>query len=429
MLIYPTPRAILVAGAAAIAAFLIAAAAPGLWAIGFAFIAGTVALMALDAALSPWPSALRITTETAPGLQVGRDGAARFGVSFAQGDAPQVESRLETNEIIRVSDGPDPHSFTLTPLRRGVGEIEKLWLRWRGPLGLVFKQHVEPLNRKAAVTANTKAIEEEAISILTRELATGAKVQIERGEGAEFDALREFLPGMDSRAIDWKQTARHRKLLTREFRTEKNNAIVFAIDTGRLMCEPIANGVSRLDHAVNAALMMAFVSLKLGDRVGFFSFDAKPRVATGLVSGSSAFGLLKALSAEIDYTDEEANYTLALSRLSGHLDRRSLVVVFTDFADSTSAELLVANLASLMKRHLVLFVAFRDDELESLIRRDPERPEDVARAVIADRLMRERDLVVLKLQQLGAHVVDAPSKRIGVDLINRYIRIKKRDLL
>ena len=126
------------------------------------------------------------------------------------------------------------------------------------------------------IASDTRLIEEEAVNILTRENLFGEKIQIHRGEGSEFDSLREFQAGMDSRAIDWKQTARHRTLLTREFRTEKNHSIIFAIDTGRLMSEPVRGGLSRLDHALNAALLMSFISLRLGDRVGFFAFGRAP---------------------------------------------------------------------------------------------------------------------------------------------------------
>ncbi|MCK5749883.1 MAG: DUF58 domain-containing protein, partial [Oricola sp.] len=251
----------------------------------------------------------------------------------------------------------------------------------------------------------------------------------DRGEGAEFDALREFQAGMDYRAIDWKQSARHRELLTREFRNERNHSIVFAVDSGRLMSEAVEDDLSRLDHALNAALLMAFVSLRFGDRVGFFAFDSRPRLKTGAASGQHAFALLQKMTARIEYSTEETNYTLGLTELAAHLERRSLVIMFTDFADSTGAELMLANVAPLMKRHLVVFVAFRDAELERLINHEPENADDVTRAVIADSLQRERDLVISKLQRMGALIVDAPSDEIGAGLINQYLKVKKRSLL
>ncbi|MEZ5892463.1 MAG: DUF58 domain-containing protein [Parvularculaceae bacterium] len=427
-MIYPTARAALLAGAGAVFALALAAVAPGLWLIGLAAIALVAALMAADAWLSPWPSDLDVSVTAPASFQVGR--AERVAADVrVKGRPLAAEMRLETNALIDVRDGAELFSFMLTPLRRGGGEIKKLWVRWRGPFGLVYKQLVRALDREAIITSDTRPIEKEAISVLTRENLFGERIQRDRGEGAEFDSLREFRSGMDPRAIDWKHTARHRSLLTREFRTEKNHSIVFAFDTGRLMCEPVAGGISRLDHALNAALLMSFISLKLGDRVGFFAFDARPRIKTGVVSGPRAFALLQKVASGIDYTEEETNYTLGLTELSARLDRRTLIVLFTDFADTTSAELMLANLAPMMKRHLVLFVAFRDDELEHLVNAYPEEAEDVTRAVIADSLLRERDLVIAKLQRMGALIVDAPSSGIGPGLINQYLAIKRRNLL
>ena len=427
-MIYPTAKAALLVGGGAVAALILAALAPGLWAAGLALIALAVGLLAADAWLSPWPSAVAARLDAPGSLQVGREETAVADISV-NGRRFASESRLETNDFIDVAPGAGEHSFRLTPVRRGVGEIRKLWIRWRGPFGLVYKQDVREIGAEPMIASDTRLIEEEAVNILTRENLFGEKIQIHRGEGSEFDSLREFQAGMDSRAIDWKQTARHRTLLTREFRTEKNHSIIFAIDTGRLMSEPVRGGLSRLDHALNAALRMSFISLRLGDRVGFFAFDARPRLKTGVVSGPRAFALLRKLTAGIDYANEETNFTLGLTELSGALDRRTLIIVFTDFADSTSAELMLTNLAPLARRHLILFVAFRDEELEDLIDARPAEAEDAARAVVAEGLLRERDLVIAKLQRMGALIVDAPASRIGAGLINQYLRIKRRNLL
>src|SRR6185312_3335757 len=120
----------------------------------------------------------------------------------------------------------------------------------------------------------------EAIRLFARDAMFGLKAQLETGDGSEFHALRELVTGMDRRTIDWKQSARHMKLLAKEFRTERNHPVIFAIDTGRLMCEPL-QGAPRLDRAINASLLMAFVSLKLGDRVGLFGFDIRPTLFSG----------------------------------------------------------------------------------------------------------------------------------------------------
>jgi uncharacterized protein (DUF58 family) len=187
--------------------------------------------------------------------------------------------------------------------------------------------------------------------------------------------------------------------------------------------------VPRIDRALNGALLLAYVSLRLGDRVGIFGFDSKPRLFSGVLSGAGAFPHLQRLAARLDYSTEETNFTLGLTQLGASLERRSLVVVFTDFADTTSAELMLENVARLLRRHLVLFVVMRDEELDSIARREPKEADDVSRAVTAEALLVQRDLVETRLRRLGAHIVDAPADRVGPSLISAYLDLKRRDLL
>src|SRR5262249_52625632 len=120
-------------------------------------------------------------------------------------------------------------------------------------------------------------------------------------------------------------------------------------------------------------------------------------------------------------------FTLGLTQLSTDLGHRSIVVLFTEFVDTTSAELMLENIGRLLQRHLVLFVLFRDVELENLVRAAPGTAEDVSRAVIADALLRERDIVIERLRRLGVQVVDAPLDQIGMGLLNAYLAAKRRD--
>jgi uncharacterized protein (DUF58 family) len=188
-------------------------------------------------------------------------------------------------------------------------------------------------------------------------------------------------------------------------------------------------GIPRIDHVINAALLMAFVGLKLGDRVGLFAFDARPRLSSGVATGAAAFPLLQRLAASIEYSTEETNFTLGLTTLAGRLDRRALIVVFTDFADPTSAELMLENITRLLRTHMVMFVVLRDEELESLADRPPTEPDDVSRAVIAGNMLRQREAVFARLRRAGAQIVEAPVGRLGPDLVNSYLDAKRRELL
>src|SRR4030095_7645379 len=164
----------------------------------------------------------------------------------------------------------------VAPRRRGQVNVDWVWVRWRGPLGLVEFIRRVPVDRVVAVLPNVRGVHSAALQFFAQEAIYGSKTQKQTGEGAEFEALREYVPGFDSRFIDWKHSARHRKLLCKEFRTEPNHQVIIAFDTGYLMLEPV-DGVTRLDHAINAGLVLAWISLHGGDLVGTFGFDAAVR--------------------------------------------------------------------------------------------------------------------------------------------------------
>jgi len=436
-LTYPTRRAILLVAAGAPVSLVLGTLAPGFWLIGVGWILLSAGLLLIDTLLGANPQDLTLSVTAPAALSINGAGSATARAAFASSMPRQVEFALETGSKLAVSParrevrsnpGGAEAAFALTPVRRGEADLTRIWARWRGPLGLMWRQAAESPARKIAITVDIEGVKQEAVRLFARNAVHGLKTQIDPGEGADFHALREFQPGMDSRTIDWKQSARHGALLAKEYRAERNNPIILAIDGGRSMCEPIG-GLARIDWALNASLLMAYVSLKLGDRVGLYSFDARPRAMSGPVSGVRGFSALQRAAGEIDYSSDETNYTLGLSSLADRLDRRSLVVVFTEFTDSTSAELMLDTVGRLLGRHLVVFVVMRDEELDYLARAEPLSPDDVSRAVIAQSLLRERELVVARLRRLGVEIVDAPASGIGTGLLDRYLELKRRNRL
>jgi uncharacterized protein (DUF58 family) len=291
----------------------------------------------------------------------------------------------------------------------------------------VWKQRRAAIGGDIVITPDIRPTRREGIQLASRELL-GQIARPESGEGAEFEALSDFRQGMDRRAIDWKQSARHTRLIAKEYRIERNNHIVLAIDSGRTMSEPM-DGVPRVDSAVSAALLTAFVALKQGDRIGLFAFDAKPRASSKTVSGPGAFNLLQQVAAGIDYSSNETNYTLALATLASGLKRRALVIVFTEFTDTVSAELMLAALGPLLGRHLLLFVVLRDAELEGFTAAEPRDADDISRAVSAAALLQERRLVLTRLRHLGVEVVEAPAAAAGPAVVNAYLDLKRRGRL
>lgn len=437
-MIAPTSRAVWIMAAGIPILLALAIWTPALWALSGAWIFGVGGLILFDAVRAARLTDFRAEIDPPKLLYIDATDPVSINFVFDDGPLPnRLEVKLDGNELmadipaqgLRGFDGRRrPHSFHVTALQRGELQLETLWVRWLGPLGLVQKRVKQTLDIIIPVTPNTRWVKEEAVRIYSRDADFGIKRQLDRGDGSEFDALREFSAGMDRRAIDWKHSARHRQLLAKEFRTERNHNIVFAFDTGRLMCEPL-DGVPKLDKAINAALLLAYVSLRSGDRTSLFSFDARPRLTSGMLTGPRAFNHMQAMAAQLAYTSNDANYTLALTDLSSRLERRSLIILFTDFVDTVSAELMLDTITRLTSRHLVLFATFEDAALETMVDAPPDTPNAISRAVIADTLLSERDLVLRRLQRLGVQVIETTPDRFGSNLVSRYLDIKQREML
>jgi uncharacterized protein (DUF58 family) len=435
-LIYPARRLILAAAALAPVALLLGVFAPRHWFAGLALLVFLLVLALVDGLIGR--RAAEVACEGPAVVGVGAAFDVEAQVRFPSGAPAACEIAIDSDPLLaapagllrtaRSESGAAGATFPLEAIRRGAARIEWVWVRWLGPFGLVWNQKKLRLDQAVLIVPDIRAVRERSVQLLQRDAMHGLVAMLQIGEGAEFEALAEFSQGMDKRAIDWKQSARHTTLLSREYRTERNNNIVIAVDSGRAMSEPVA-GIAKVDRAVSAALLTAFVALKDGDRVSLFGFDSHPRVATKPVSGGRSFALLQRVAGGIDYSDRETNYTLGLSTLATGLRRRSLIVIFTEFADTISAELMLQALGALLKRHLVLFILFRDEELEAFADAEPETPEDVTRAVTAFSLLRQRRLVVTRLKRLGVHVIEARHDEAGPALVNAYVDLKRRNLL
>jgi len=438
-LISPTRLGIWATAAGVPVCLLVAVLLPRLWFAGLAWPLAILVLTLVDALIGASPRRATldvIMPKTAP---VGGDADATIGVKIASGAVPRwCEVALEGDPLLTMSDegrlwlelagGEGESMLPIIAIRRGTARVERVWLRWTGPLGLVWKQTQRTANLRTLILPDVRPVRESGARIFERYALQGLLSQIDRGDGADFDALVEFRSGMDRRAIDWKQSARHLKLHAKEYRSERNSQIVFAVDCGRQMSEPVA-GLPRVDRAVSAMLLAAWIVLKLGDRVALHAFDSRPRIASGLISGTAAFPELQGLAADIDYGSDETNYTFALTNLATALKRRSMIVLFTEFTDLTSAEFMVRAAARLVETHLLLVVVFRDDELEGLVDAEPQSADDVTRAVTAAALLRDRQLVLLRLRHLGAHVIESPYGQVAERLVAAYVDLKRRDLL
>ena len=437
-MIRPTGRAVAVFAAGIPVALLVVILAPELWWVAFDYGALALVVIATDALLTFPPRLLNVKVTLPDHLYIGEHGS--IGVSIAATRYQRTmrfealaEQRgdLEPAEIVPVELAPGREAraaLKLVPLRRGRVHVERIWLRWRGPLGLVEHVRRIPVEKTIDVLPNVRGVHGVALQFYAQEAIYGIKSQHEKGEGAEFEALREYSPGLDSRFIDWKHSARHRKLLCKEFRTERNHHVVMAFDTGYLMLETVES-ITRLDHAINAGLLLAWVSLQSGDLVGTYAFDAAARQYLAPIRGVAGFARIQRATGELDYHHQETNFTLGLAELNVRLKRRALVILFTDFVDTVTAELMIESMQRVANRHVVIFVTQRGSVLQRAVDATPERFEDVAQAVIAHDFLRERSIVFERLERLGVHCLDVPSRGLSVALINRYLLVKQRGLI
>ena len=430
----PTGRAALLVAAAAPLALLLAVFVPGSWAA--APLLGTLilALVLIDALLAGRLLTLELTAQA--DVELGEPGWLNLLTRFSRGARSRVDCALAGDarllpggrceqELHPADDDSWGAAITYRPNRRGTGEIDELWLRWTGPLGLGARQLTRAAAQTVRVWPNLAPVRSPSLQAFLRNSQFGLIARRIRGEGTMFEALAEFQPGMDKRRIDWKSSARHSHLYAKEFEAERNNQIVFAFDCGQAMCEPVG-GLPRIDRAVTAALTTSYVALKGGDRISLFGFAARPELFTPFVSDARDFRRLQVAAAGLDYQAQEPNFTLALATLSARLKRRSLIVVFSDFTDPTSAQLMIESIGRLTQRHLVIFVTMQDEELSQIASDRPSDLQHLAMAVSADALLRQRALVLSRLRALGVDVIEAPYGAIGTRLIDSYLAVKRK---
>lgn len=434
----PTPRAAFLFALSLPPALIIVVSFPAFWYAAL-YLPATVLSLTLADLLTALPNRRLYAECSCPTrLFLGQRSAADVALESdaAVTRAPRIEALLEqrgeADPSVLLSgvmeNGELKLELPLIPHRRGKLFLDALWLRWRGPLGLTEIRRRQPLEQEIDVMPDVRGIHEAALEFFSRDAVYGVKTQRMRGGGTEFETLCEYAPGMDNRFIDWKHSARHRKLLCKEFRQERNHQIVLGFDTGHLMTEPV-DGMPKLDHAIKAGLLLSWISLRNGDLAGGCGFDLRFRHYLKPGRGMPFFRQFQRFTAGLDYHGEETNFTLGLAELNARLQRRALVVLFTEFVDAISAELLLESLRLMARKHVIVFVTMRDSMLARLQGAPPDNFAGVAEAVIAGDFLRERAIVFERIARMGIHCLDVPVQRVSTTLINRYLMIKQRGLL
>ncbi|QIP86207.1 DUF58 domain-containing protein [Streptomyces sp. Tu 2975] len=310
----------------------------------------------------------------------------------------------------------------LRPTRRGDRRPERITVRSYGPLGLAARQghHKVPWTVRVLPPFTSRKHLPSRLARL-RELDGRTSVLI-RGQGTEFDSLRDYVPGDDTRSIDWRATARRTTVAVRTWRPERDRHILIVLDTGRTSAGRVGD-VPRLDAAMDAALLLGALASRAGDRVGLLAYDRRIRAQ---VVGRSAGDVLPAmvnafapLEPELIETDARGLSAAALT----NAPRRSLIVLLTSLDAAPVEEGLLPVLPQLTQRHTVLVASVADPHLERMkVTRDSV--EGVYDAAAATQAQSQRDRAAEQLQRHGVTVVDATPEKIAPALADAYLALK-----
>ncbi len=318
--------------------------------------------------------------------------------------------------------GQAGHRTTLTPTRRGDRIAVSVTIRSLGPLGIAARQgHREvPWTVRALPPFRSRRHLPGKLTRL-REL-DGVRRSLIRGPGSEFDSLRNYVPGDDVRSIDWRGTARRQEVLVRTWRPERDRRILVVLDTGRTSAGRVGDQ-PRLDTSMDAALLLAALAAKAGDRIDLLAFDRRTRarvMATPRSDVLRAFtDAMAPLEAELIESDSDAmaGAILALAR------RRCLVVLLTDLNPAALSEGLLPRLPLLLSRHVLVVGAVADARLDELAAGRGDATA-VYRAAAAEHARADRAAMAARLRQRGVTVVDAPPDRLPPALADAYLDLK-----
>ncbi|WP_031029553.1 DUF58 domain-containing protein [Streptomyces albus] len=311
---------------------------------------------------------------------------------------------------------------TLQPTRRGDRTAHRVTVRSYGPLGLAARQghHQVPWTIRV-LPAFTSRKHLSAKLARLREL-DGRTSVLTRGQGTEFDSLRDYVPGDDTRSIDWRATARQTSVAVRTWRPERDRRILLALDTGRTSAGRLGN-VPRLDVAMDAALLLATLASRAGDRVDLLAHD---RAARARVTGRTGHQVLPAMvdaMAPLESALVESDLRSLASTALRMAPQRSLLVLFTGLDRAPVEEGLLPVLSLLTQRHTVLVAAVADPRIDEMARARGSL-DAVYDAAAASRAQAERKETADRLRRHGVTVVDAPPSRLAPELADAYLALK-----
>jgi uncharacterized protein (DUF58 family) len=305
-------------------------------------------------------------------------------------------------------------STTFRPARRGRFEPTELVVRVTGPLGLVSRQQARRLPAVLRVHPPFRSKEEAELRIdRARLLEVGLRSAAGRGGGTEFDQLRDYSVDDEFRRIDWAASARVDRPIVRTYRAERNQTVIVLLDNGRVMAGQVGD-VPRVEHAMDAAMMLTAVATRLGDRAGLVAFDHEVRAVVSPGHGPGQLGRVTEAMYRLEPALAESDYRGAFTA----------TLARTDLVEQAVGEFLAPALPLICARHLVVLGAVQDPEVLAWAHRSPADPGEAYRKAAAVAALDERTRTIARLRGQGATVVDAAPGRLAPLLADAYLKVK-----
>jgi uncharacterized protein (DUF58 family) len=411
---------------------------PGLQVATPALLLIALATAGLDWRRTPPQAALRVQREIANRLSLGADNPVALEVENRTDRDWSLRLRDELPPIFRVSSvllrGEAAAReklrlvYSVNPPRRGDYQLGRVVLRCRGALGLVERQYAYPAERAVKVYPNLNLRHYDLMVRRGMLRDAGTRNARRFGQGTEFERLREYQRDDEYRRINWKATARRGQPVSSEYETERSQSVLLILDAGRLM-GAVAEGLTKLDHALNTALVLAHAASLRGDRVGLLAYTDRVRAYQPPARGRHAFLAILEQLYRLEPEQTASDHARAFGYLSARNPHRALLVLFTDLADTEGGQALVAQLSRAAGRHLAVLVTLSDPALEMPASRLPADSQELYEKAVAQRLLAEREQVLRTLQHRGVLTLDRPANRLSADLVAAYLELKARGRL
>ena len=337
-------------------------------------------------------------------------------------ESREAEMRLDAHESASFS-------YFLTPARRGRYSFGRTVVRFKSRLGLVWCQTEIGEPQIVKVYPNMRRAREIELKALgARSFLAIQRRAVRRGEGREFESMRDYVRGDELRHISWTATARRNRLTTRQYQIERDQTVMIALDAGRLMTGRVGDE-TKFDTAIHASLALMSACGRAGDNCGLAVFGRRVKKYLPPKRGPEHMDAVIETLHDMEPELIEPSYARAFQFIASNSKKRAFVVVLTDLVDKESSKELINSLKLFRPRHLPLVVTIGDRDLNSAVSKRPEDIKEVFIQSAAEEIIHQREQALRLVESLGGLALDVTTQTLGPKLLETYLRVKERGLL